>query len=115
MAQKNLFGEVVSGLILSFVVVFLAPLGFVADFLLSAVFLILLVPISKALLNSLSRNKIQIKLIVKYAAGLLMILVVSIGETFAPLEAGAWIILGTIIYIFFDDIQEYLQKKGWAL
>ncbi len=117
MSQRYLFGEVITGLVLSFIVLFLAPLGIVADIVLSIIALvILLVPLSKAVLNFLFKNKIQnTKITVKYAAGIMTILIISFGELFAPLEAGAWIILGTIIYVMFDDIQDYLTKRGWTL
>ena len=116
MSERYLFGEAITGLVLSFIVLFLAPLGIIADAVLSIIVLVfLLVPISKALLNLLFKNKTQTKIAVKYAAGILTILAISIGESFAPLEAGAWVILGTIIYVMFDDIQDYLVKKGWTL
>ena len=116
--EKNIVGEAIGGLIISFIVILLAPFGMVLDLIFGIIAVMFLVPIFTFSIKILGLTKSpigKIQVIVKYGAGIITVIVLVLGEMFMPMEAGIWIILGTIIYLFSDDIIANLKKGGWTI
>lgn len=114
--DKSFLGEAIVGLIISFIVLLLLPLGLIFDIIGSFLAVAIFVPISSVIFASLRKNtglQLSKKIAIKYGAAAIVILFVSIVSYMFPRSSAIILILGTLIYVFSDDFMAYFKHSGW--
>jgi len=118
-SERAIISDGFIGLVIVFITLMFAPFGLLADIIASLIFsfivlLIFIGPIIKYINKKLGTHIIP-NVKIKFVDLVIVILFVSILESFAPSLIAITLIVGVILYVTFDDIVSEIKGGKWSI